>query len=91
MFNNHIINWDSWLDPPYDERADHIEVDDDGRAYLFGEPLDDIDTSFVEMEDEEIKALIESEPTNSNNHIETIQTYFGGYSAPTPYLKNYEV
>lgn len=72
MFNNHIINWDSRLDPPYDERADHIEVDDDGRAYLFGEPLDDIDTSFVEMEDEEIKALIESEPTNSNNNIDKL-------------------
>lgn len=56
------INWDCYIDPPYDERADHIEVDEDGRAYLFGEPLDDLDTSFIENEDEEIKELIKKEP-----------------------------
>ena len=55
------INWDCYLDPPYDERAEHI-VEKDGRIFLDGEDItDDFDYDFVRQEDEEIQSIVKTE------------------------------
>lgn len=58
------INWEFELDPPYYEIDWEVyeEIEIDGEYYII-EKEDEIDTSFVEMEDEEIRHLIRSEPS----------------------------
>lgn len=58
-----MIDWDCYLDPPSFEIDWEVyeEVEIDGKYYLI-EKETEIDTSFVEEEDEEIRHLIQSEP-----------------------------
>lgn len=59
------INWDCYIDPPNIEIDwdSYIEIEIDGEYYLCEKTdEDDIDTSFIEEEDEEIHYLIQSEP-----------------------------
>ena len=46
------INWDCYIDPPY---PDDREIDEIERQ---------IHSDFIEMEDEEIEALLKTEPKN---------------------------
>ena len=60
MFNDHIIRWDSHLEPPYDgiERDEPFEID--GSEYIEEESPEY--PWFLEEEDEQIKKKKKKEP-----------------------------
>ena len=57
------INWDCYLDPPHYEIDWEVYevIEIDGESYII-EKEEEIDTSFIEEEDEELRQLIKKEP-----------------------------
>ena len=60
MFNDHIIRWDSHLEPPCNEIEIEEPFEIDGSEYIEEEPPEY--PWFLEEEDEQIKRLIQKEP-----------------------------